>query len=95
MCDSYHTHFVQLSAANQLCYSLVNGGAVKTELSGQEGMPRYGGKTDGGCDDTSHQPEPGRCTATLDVAEFPAGFGHNRALPSVTTARTRLVKMEG
>ena len=37
----------------------------------------------------------GRCAAPPDVAEFPAGFGHNRALPSVTTARTRLVKMEG
>ncbi len=38
--------------------------------------------------DTHDTGGPGRCSPGPDVAEFPAGFGHNRAVLSVTTART-------
>jgi hypothetical protein len=58
-------------------------------------MPRYEAKIGERRADTPDKRGRGGCKARQDVAEFPAGFGHNRALPSVTTARTRLVKMEG
>jgi hypothetical protein len=58
-------------------------------------MSRYKGDPSPGPHDTRQRSGPGGCGRVPDVAEFPAGFGHNRAVPSVTSARTRLVKDGG
>jgi hypothetical protein len=88
-CDAVRTIRTSVgdSGANRLSYFGVNDDASAQPRHLAVLFARYVMNSVVQLSDTRKLGGHGRCSSPADVAEFPAGFGHNRAVPSVTSAR--------